>query len=296
MAKVRKKKRKKETIKKVKYRVSIYQIQIKGPEKNKTFQKLLSKIQDKLLSGKPLAEADRFGTVIRSINGVEESKLNALQLTLVKYNQKRTGLSWDTKKSILVSDSGRVTAQRTELIIFIEHHVAILIHKTHGPNPSQIKFYLENIFRKEARNSNTDCEIDILPLKVGGTTNRIRQWQSINKFSIEFIKPNPSGTLRARRLRELLNSSNADKGQLSLTGKTESGLKFSGIEELIEEGDNLIETGQGRMRAEGVDDRGNKEQIDSKNIAVNKISVETLSNDLRSLAELFKDKLKRFIE
>lgn len=295
MAKKRRSKTPKSKPTKVKYKVSIYQIQIKGPEKNKTFQSLLQKMKGKLLKGEPLAQADRFGTVIRSISGRENLKFGSLELCIVKYNQIRTGLSWNIKKSELVTDDGKVNAQKTDLIIYTEHHVAVLVHKPHGPNPSQIKNYLESIFHREAKEEKIDCEIDILPIKVGGSSTQIQSWKTINKFSIEFIKPNPSGTLKAKQLRDILEGSNADKGQLSLTGKTASGLKLSGIQELVEEGDHLVETGQGRLLAEGEDSKGNKEKIDSKNIEVRKFDLQTLSTDLRSLTELFIEKLSKFI-
>lgn len=284
MAKSKRKKIKK--IEKTTYRVTAYQIQIKGPRRNEAMKTLLDGLKEKLLNGRPLAQSDKYGTVIRSIKGVEGIREDSLILSLVKYNSLRTGLSWDMKTEELVEELSKVTAQKTELFIFPEEHIAFHIHKTHGPFPSQIEFYLQSIFEREKRSQKMECDIQILPIKVGGEVKKLQNWKSIKKFSIEVIRPNPSGAIRAKRLQRLLDESAADKVSLDLTAKVTEGIKKTSISELIHEGDRLVQIGQGRVQAEGMNASNQKDTLDSKNAKVKYTDILTDSSDFRTLEEI----------
>lgn len=281
--------------KKVSYTVSLYEIHVKGPDRNKAFGQMLDHLSSRLVKGQPLTKADRFGTVIRSIAGKRSEDPDALELSLVKYNSRRTGLSWNLAKSTLVQDQGLVTAQRTELVLLREEHVAILVHKPHGPSPSQIQTYLEMLMKTAATELELDCTIDVLPQRVGGTASQIKTWRKINRISVEFFRPNPSGAIHAELLKNILDSTDCDKGRIEVEAKKEQGLKYSGIAPLVSEGEHLVTHGQGNLRAAGVNQNDDKEEVDSTHEKVRKVPVITTAAETRSLAKLFFESLTKFI-
>lgn len=297
MAIARKKmaRRKKHRPKIVKHRVTIYQIQVKGPERNKAFSKLFESIKNSLKEGKVLTKADRYGNVIRALTAWEETKPRSLVVSLVKFNSKKTGLAWDTSKNELVEELNKVTAQQTKLVIIPEHHVALHIHDTHGPTPSQLEFYLKSILNSVAEKIELDCSIDILPLKVQGAVKDLERWRSIKKFIIEVIRPNPSGSVKSRTLKNILDKSDSDKAILELKAKTAKGIKKSGIRELINEGDRLIQLGQARVFAEGSNEDAEPDSIDSEKVKVRYFDIKTDTDDLRSLPELLFDSLRKWL-
>lgn len=289
MAKTKKKKpKKKPRPKAITYKVTAYQIHIKGPERNKAFNTLLDGLRERLISGKPLVKADRFGNVVRSLSGVAEEKIKSLTLNIVKFNTRNTGLSWDIKKDDLVDNDDRVTAQKTELIIFPEEHIAYHVHKPHGPSTEQIEKYLFSIFEIERQRQKLDCTIEVEPGRVGGEIKRVHKWKIIKKFVIQVIRPNPSGTVVAKQLKDLLAKTDSDKVGLELSANVKTGLNKSNISELIDEGDKLVSEAQGRVQVEGINASNHKDSLDSKDVKVKYHEIKTDISDLRSLAEIIK--------
>jgi|GEM_PF-4701541 len=278
-----------------KLNTSIYQIHVKGPERNETLIELFAHVKNRLLHGEPLVKADKFGNVVRATGALPSKRPNAVQLTVVKYNSRRTGLAWDIDRDVLVSDQKRVNAQRTELIIYPDEHVAVLVHRTLGPNPSQVSFYLKSLFALSASELEIDCTIDVMPLKVKGMVKRLMKWKVIKRFEIEVYRPNPDGSFKAKRLKDLVRTTGADKARLAVTANVESGIKKIGIKELINEGDRLAELGQARVTADGLNEESHKEMIDSDREKVAKHPV-IVSEDVadQQLSTLVYDTLKKW--
>lgn len=290
----KKKSRRRSRPKLVKYKTTIYQIQVKGPERNGTLNSLYSHFKSRLAAGQPMAKADQYGNVIRALKGHEYRQPNCIELEIVKYNANKTGLAWDTSKHQLVEELNKVSAQKTQLIIYLKYHVAILVHKTHGPTPSQLEYYLRSILQKAADELEIDCSIDILPIKIGGTIKAIKHWRKIKKFKIEVFRPNPDGTRRLRKIKDILDKTEADKVDVTISAKVATGIKMSGIDQYIEEGDRLSSLGQGRVQAEGVARDGSTVELDSKDAKVKYHLVRTTDEETRLLPSLLFDNLKKW--
>lgn len=285
------KRQKKKRSKLITYRTTCYQIQIKGPKRNKSFELLFDGLFERLKKGAPLARADKFGTVIRCLSGLEDKKSGTFELTLIKYNTNKTGLKWNESKAALYEDNDKenFSAQKTQLIIHVEKHKAFHIHKPHGPTATEIENYLSTIFEREKNHQKLDCSIDIIPLKVGSEVSRISNWKFIKKFSIEVIRPNPDGTVQAKELKALLKKTGSDKVALELTSKEKHGLTKSSISPLITEAGSLVDQGQGRVTAEGFNNNMQKVAMDSKDIKVRVESIKAKDDDERTLTQIILD-------
>jgi len=283
---------KKRKPKKVTYNSSVYQIHVKGPERNETLKELFDHVRQHLLHGDPLVKADRHGNVVRAIGALSFKEPSSVELTVVKYNSIKTGLAWDTELEKLVEEKSRVTAQRTKLIIYPDEHRAVLVHKNQGPTPSQVVFYLNSLFELSAQELEIDCTIDVVPLKVGGKIKSLSEWKVIKKFSIEVFRPNPDGSIKAKAIKKLLERTSSDKAEVSLAASEKSGIKH--IHDLITDGARLVEMGQARVAAEGINSESEKDKVDSKEETVRKFKVVTDTDDNRSLPSILFDNLKKW--
>lgn len=282
---------KKKTIKKkrdrvVKYKITAYQIQIKGPVRNETMQEMLNGMRNRLINGLPFAEQDKYGNVIRALSGKEDTSNDCLILRLVKYNSIDTGLSWDIAKDKLLDNNNQVTAQRTDLIIFKEKHIAYHVHKPHGPSTTQIESYLKAIFEKEKINQKIECTIDIIPLKIEEKIKKVHQWKIIKKFQIQVYRLNPDGSIDSKLLKDFLKKSKSDKLNLELSSQEVSGIKKSSINELIDAGDKIVTDGIGRITIEGINENNKKDQIDSDKSKTKVNIVPSTESDKRSIVEI----------
>lgn len=272
---------------------SIYQLQVKGPERNLALSKIMDHIVSHIRAGTLINNENYYGDTVRC-----EGKANisddppCIELGIIKYNSKSTGYTWDILKEKLNANDHRVTAQVTDLFLYPIEHVAVLIHKNQGPNPSQTTSFLEKILRTASRELALDVDIDVMPLRVGGATQTIQSWSVLKSLIIEVIRPNPSGGPKSKRIKALLDTSDSDKVRLSLSSKTDEGLSQAGVKDLVEEADVLVTEGQGSVKARGVDEDGIETGIDSKNIQVKKFSLRKSSEDERGLIEYLYEELK----
>lgn len=289
--KARAKKKKAPTIQK--YNTTIYQLQVKGPQRNKALLRMLEKLVDVIEKGYIATNSDYFGETVRYDDYYYLHKDPAcIEIGIIKYNSIATGITWDTKSQKKNLNDPRVTAQVTSLFIYPLEHVAVLSHKAHGPNPAQVTSFLQKILKTLARELEIDVEIDVIPLKVAGTAETIRSWPVLKSLYLEIIRPNPDGRVRSKKIKKLLDLSDSDKIKLEFSAKTEDGLDKNGLKEYIDEAESLTSSAQGTIRARGEDQDGTPTEIDSKQTQVKKFPLTKASDDKTPLAKYFYEKLK----
>lgn len=276
--------------------LSAYQIIVKGEVRNKALENLSTLLEQQVKAKTLILKKDRFGNVLRITSAsVEEIRnLKAVTISVVKFNEKRTGISWNLRRNEVVQDNEQVTAQSCRIFIFPGPHVAFLEHKRHGPSPKQIEDFLKQLLANLAHEASLDCEIDVVSVKKSDEIAKIKDWEIIKQFHIEIYRPNPSGTVVSRQLRKILEDTSADKVTMDLTSKEKSGLHPDKAD-LLKDAEKVVEEGTGHFKASGVED-GKPVAIDSKKVAVDKFVVVDIIAEGIPLAELIVDQLKRFFK
>lgn len=264
------------------YRVVPFNIHVKGPNLNKGYAELFSKIEKDLMEGELKVRPNSKGVVIRCMSGVFHKKHNVTQVSLLKYNERSSGLAWDLSKEMLITNTSLVTAQVVTGFFFHDHHLFAMLPKAHGPSDDQIEDYLIKVFDLAASSKKGQYDIDVKVFKQEGVTEKLSSWDIIKSIKIEVFRNNPINDEVGNNLSELADLLESDKLEITARANAKRGVNKASLEPILEGGDKLIETGRARITAEGIVD-GHKDFIDSKESKTRRLFVRSYADDENGL-------------
>lgn len=276
------------------YKVVPFNIHIKGPNRNKGYAELYSKIESKLNEGSLIVKPNSKGVVVRCLSGKYNETQKATVVSLLKYNENATGLAYDLAKEVLIKNTTFVTAQVVQGVFFHEHHIFMLLPKPHGPSDSEIEEYLEKIFELAVGTNAEKYSVNVRAFKQKGVTSKIENWDVIKCVKFEVFRNNPLMNDVANNLSEIAELLESDKLEIVARTRAKAGINKENIKPLLEAGDKLSETGQARVTAEGVEG-GTTDFVDTKEEKNLKLKVKSYENDEGGLVRKMKEDLIQYL-